>query len=203
MSKKSKKQRIKDTINNEIQYPEQIERYKKTLELLINSARDEYKQYTIDWRNRHSGLIKTYLWIAVTLIASELHIFSSIWNKKPSSFLLWHIEPTFLFYFFAILALITSFFVFILGIDTLRGRGGITSQFTKKYSDFAIQHYEEVFENMPITLYSDMLVMIDIAIYEQRMQIKQTAYKLRIMSYTLLVSIIFSILATFPYNLFQ
>lgn len=181
------------------QTEQQYESYHKTLEFLLTSARDEYKQCTIDWRNRQTGLIKTYLWLAVTLIAAELHIFSSIWNKTPSSFLLWNIEPTFLFYLFALLALILDFAVFILGIDTLRGRGGVHRQFEKNYSDFSVQRYKEIFEDRQKTLHHDMLVMIDIAIYEQRMQLAKIAYKLRAMSYLLLASVILSVLAVIPY----
>ncbi len=180
------------------QIGEQQEHYKKTLEFFLASARDEYKQCTIDWRNRQTGLNKTYLWIAITLIAAELHIFSPVWNNKQSPFLLWHIEPSFWFYLFAALALLASFVVFMLGIDTLRGRDEIMRQFQENYSDLAIKCYNEVFENAPIKLYSDMLNMIDTAIYMQRIQIKHIAYKLRAMSYLLILSVVFSFLAVVP-----
>lgn len=178
---------------------EQQKEYNDTLKTLLSIAKDDYKFLALDWRNRQTGLIKTYLWIAVTLIASELHIFSSVWNNKPSSFLLWHIEPFFLFYLFAVLALAVSFAVFILGIDTLRGRGGIFPIFTKNYSDFSVQRYEELYEDRQNTLYHDMLVMIDIANHNQRLQLKRTAYMLRTMSCLLLASVILSVLAVIPY----
>lgn len=168
---------------------EQQKEYNDTLKTLLSIAKDDYKFLALNWRNRQTGLIKTYLWIAVTLIASELHIFSSVWNNKPS----------FLFYLFAVLALAVSFAVFILGIDTLRGRGGVHRQFEKNYSDFSVQRYKEIFEDRQKTLHHDMLVMIDIAIYEQRMQLAKIAYKLRAMSYLLLASVILSVLAVIPY----
>lgn len=180
--------------------------YKELLQKILSTAQENYKILSIDWRNRQSHLIRTYLWLSVTLMIAQISLFASVWSQAPSSFIPWHITATWYFYVLAFISLALSWAVFFLGIDAMRGReDGIFLPCMKELdNELCLLAHQDALDSASsvsnYTLYADMLGQYQRSITGQIKTNTIVGRKLRKMSYILLLSIFFSGLTIIPWG---
>lgn len=179
---------------------EDNEAYREYLKLIHDSAFKEYGYYALDWRNRQTSLLKTYLWLSFTIIVAQANIFPTVWNGESLAILPWSLSPSVRFYFFVFIAAITSLSAFAFGIDSLRGRGGVHSHYKMLHQDMMMHAYSETIskEVTPFCLYVNMISNLQDAIHHQKEQNRLLAIKLRTTSYLLLTSILFTAASLLP-----
>ncbi|MDY0258478.1 MAG: hypothetical protein RBR41_02280 [Desulfovibrio sp.] len=166
-------------------------KYSTTLDAVLRSALDDYNQTTYTIKRFQHSTIKSYLWIATVVFAAELAFFADIASTKQ---LIAFIDLTVdvqskVFKFFSCLSLILSLVVFLLGVDTMRGRGkgvGPTVFPWTKIGDLAFDDCDEFYtDSCRITLIRD----IQEAITQHVAESNSIGVKLRCMSWGVLASV--------------
>lgn len=180
------------------------EKYEKMLELVLKTAQDEFKQVTYDLPNYQKNILRNYQWLSTVILAAECVLFLHVIDKDKGFWLLpWEVRPTLMFYTWAFLAALAALGVFVLGLDTLRGRGVTWCPTLRKYAELTQIAYEEANDEMrektpPGTLRTTMINDLEIAIEDHRIKASSVGLKLRKMSWGLLLSLCFTGVALFP-----
>lgn len=173
--------------------------HKDLLKMILSAAQDEYKIMALEWRNRQTLIIRTYLWISVVAIAAQISLFLPVWAENHKKMLPWELCPTVAFFIFVLLALLCSFYVFVLGVDTLRGRDGIRLPYEHTYSRMCDHSYKEATEvENSLSLYLLLIKNLETAINHQKEQNVIAGLKLRRMSCFLLIALFFTGCALLP-----
>ena len=166
-------------------------KYSTALDSVLRAALDDYNQITYTTKRFQHSTIKTYLWISTGVVAAELAFYADITSTKQ---LIAFIDLTVdmqgkVFKFFSCLSLILSLVVFLLGVDTMRGRGkdvGPTAFPWTKIGDIAFDDCDEFYtDSCRITLIRD----IQEAITHQIAEANSIGIKLRYMSRGVLASV--------------
>lgn len=177
-----------------------FDRYANLLNTILEAVQEEHKQFSLDWRNRQFSILKTYLWLSITLIASQFAIFSKIWGGNSP--LPWNIIIGFHFYFFAFFTLGTSTTAFCLGIYFLKGKD-FPLPYDRSYKQMIEMAREESFissSNFGI-LEKTMITTLEESLIEHRHQGTTTGKRLRLLSIILITSTLFFAMALLPWNL--
>lgn len=177
-----------------------FDRYYQLLGEILHAAQDEYRQFSLEWRNRQHSILKTYLWLAVTLAAAQFTLFSKVWGHDEQPFP-WILVPGPVFYIFAFLALGTSAVAFCLGVDTLRGKD-IRLAYDRAYEEMMNMAREESFisSNQAGMLEKTMILCLENGLSHYRAQGTRTGKRLRILSRLLLLSLFFFAIALLPWE---
>lgn len=178
--------------------------YNKMLDLILKSAQDEYKQITYDAPANQRLILRNYQWLATVILAAQGALFGHVVNDQQGFWPLpWQVTPTPIFFVWAISAVLCCFIVFILGLDTLRGRGITLFPCQRTYSELLVIAYDEARKkNKPGCLRSTMVRDLEIAINNQREKAKPVGPRLRKMSWGLLFALLFTVLALIPNIMF-
>lgn len=180
------------------------EKYEKMLDLVLKAAQEEFKQVTYDIPREQKMLIRNYQWISTVVLAAESSLFVHVVFKDRGFWPFpWELYPSSMFYLWVVLAVVMALSVFILGVDTLRGRGVTLCPTLRTYSELSQIAYEEADDNMqektlPGTLRTTMINDLEIAINNHRKIASSVGKKLRVMSWGLLLSLCFTGCALFP-----
>lgn len=176
--------------------------YAELLKSILSAAREEYKLMLLEYPNRQLFILRTYLWIAVTEIITQISLFSPIVLSKHEVLLPWIVPQTYFFYIFAVASLLCSFATFCLGVYSLRKRTGVRLLYKQEFMNLARKaHADALASAAKKNTHSMYLYMIEDtegAIRHQREQNTITGQRLRYMSYALLFSLGFSLVAVLP-----
>ena len=174
------------------------EAYRKLLENVLKAAQEEYKQvYSLPGEQR--VILRNYQWLATVIVAAQGAMFGHIVTGQGFWPFPWHTVPTFMFYVWAVLAVVCSLAVFVLGLDTLRGRKETAFPYKRTYMDLLTIAHDEVRTARGVgSLYATMVQDLQAAIDHQKEKARPTGPKLRKMSWTLLLSLLFTFLALLP-----
>ena len=174
------------------------EAYRKLLENILKAAQDEYKQ-VCSLPGEQRVILRNYQWLATVIIAAQGAMFGHIVTGQGFWPFPWHVVPTSMFYVWAVLAVVCSLAVFVLGLDTLRGRMETAFPYKRTYKDFMTIAHDEIRTARGVgSLYATMVQDLQIAIDHQREKVRPTGPKLRKMSWALLLSLLFTFLALLP-----
>ncbi|WP_027361087.1 hypothetical protein [Halodesulfovibrio aestuarii] len=91
------------------------------IQLLLSYAANDYKQLTVDlptFQQAHTG---RYLWLATVLFGANLTIYKELLEGGITIPFLQG-APTVFFYIGAVLSLLLQLIVFVMGVDTMRGK---------------------------------------------------------------------------------
>lgn len=173
--------------------------YRVSLDIILKAAQDEYKQITYDRHNAQHAILRNYLWLATLLISVEGAIFLNIIRGEN---LPWVMEPGVFFIFFSTTSMLFSVAAFLLGIDTMRGRGLTFRTQQIHYKDLIQMAYDNAEvqtndEKVRIT----MITHLENAISHHIEVCTKIGLKLRALSIFLLISVtscIFSLLGATP-----
>ncbi len=168
-------------------------KYRADLETIVSLAHDEYHYVTHILPKYQSNYLRTYLWLASLILASQLGIYLKVMEHGFVCDMLSK-QPTPGFYAWAFLSLAASFSAFVLGTDTLRGRDFVQKPF-KNFNDLAQLSYEAAFNARSQTLYASVINSLNNSINHQTEQGNSRGKKLRCMSYIILLSVFFTLMA--------
>ena len=175
------------------------EHYDKLLDHMLKMAQDEYKQITFDLPSYQKTVLRNYLWISTVVIAAEGTLFSAVVRGGWFFDILpWPPCLYFLFYLFYLVALACSVFVFVFGVNAMRGegKGEMYCLSSRPYMEFANMAYEEACgKRTRFECKVNMINDLQNAIYAHRETADKTGMKLRKMSYGLLFSLLFTVFA--------
>jgi len=175
--------------------------YDKSLMIILEHTATEYKRTAIDIPASQKSNLKTYLWLSSLLIAAELSIFKALLEKKVEiPFFQKSAGPW--FYIFAIVSLGMSAVCFFLGVDSMRGRKPKYLPFGDPMSWADKAYADAEGENALVKTQTSVIGALSYAISESCAIVNILGIKLRIMSVTLLVSLVFFALAIVSYAWF-
>jgi len=168
-------------------------KYKAHLDMLIDKAYEEYKHVSRDIPKLQSRFLRTYLWLGSILVAFELNVFIKIIHRKET---IWFLNGPIggYFYFFASLSILSSFITFLIGLDSLRGKGHKILPFGD-FMNLAQLAYESAFSENSRSLEATILNALNDEISRQSALCSQLGQQLRNMSYLLLTSVAMAITA--------
>lgn len=167
--------------------------YIGSLDIILKAAQDEYKQITFDRHTAQHAILRNYLWLSTLIISVEGAIFLGIIGGKN---LPWLMESGIFFIIFSIISMLFSVIAFLLGIDTMRGRGETFHPYQMPYEDLVGVAYQEAAANKADGfLRITMIRHLENAISHHSRACTIIGEKLRILSRLLLASTGFSILA--------
>lgn len=177
-----------------------VEEYNKMLDLVLKAAQDEYKQITYDTPANQRVILRNYQWLATVILAAQGALLSHVITGQQGFWPLpWQVTPTVMFYVWAVCAVLCCLIVFTLGLDTLRGRGITLFPYQRTYSDLlVIAHNEARKQEVPGCLRATMVRDLENAINNQRKKVKPVGPRLRIMSWGLLLALLFTIFSVIP-----
>lgn len=170
------------------------ERHGTLLKIILDMAHNEYKIFSLEWRNRQNSILRLYLWLSVTILAAQISISNLIIkNEMP---LLAFVVPNNSFYFCLIFAILLAFFAFAIGLDTLRGRSVVMNFHISTYTEIMNFAYQECIDDeYRNDLVVDLIKQAETGITHQIKIGETVGRKLRYISLCLLFSLFFSILA--------
>lgn len=178
--------------------------YGKALENILRAAQEDYKQITYERRARQQFILRTYLWLSTLILGVQIPIFSHVKISSVGFKVVpWDIQITPFFYFWAAVAIFASLASFVLGVDTMRGRGEtlVPYQPYKKLLDLAYKSASNTPENSSSDKEAwciEMIKSLTAAINNERLQASKVGKKLRGISYAILISVLFTMLALMP-----
>lgn len=177
-----------------------FEEYEKLLEILLKAAQDEYRQIAYDLPGQQRTVLRNYQWLSTVILAAQCAMFASVVHHGQGFWLFpWSVYPSPFFYICASAATLCCVSVFILGLDTLRGRGFFPFPYQPTYKDLIILAHKEAHRVEPTgSLLGTMIKNLDDAISLHREAAKPTGPKLRAMSWGLLLSLLFTAFALLP-----
>lgn len=167
-------------------------RYQQQVDLLIHHASEDYRYLTRDLQSFQTGHLRAYLWLSTVLIAFNVSLYLRLLDTNNPIPILTG-TPSVCFYVSAAVALLILLVVFLLGIDTMRGRSKVVPPFGN-YDDRRKAFWKEKEGDNEATL-SQVLVTFQKAIDTQKAECNRRAEKLQRMSYLLLTSAGFTILS--------
>lgn len=170
------------------------DKYQDSLKFIADKAFAEYHFLSMDHVKHQSSLLKTYLWLSSLTCAFQTSLYYKVLASEIST-KVFSGHPDFWFHLFGLISIALSLGAFVLGSDTLRGRGE---------SHFPISNFEELSDiayNMASKprsqiLYPSMIKNLNAEINRQIKSTNLRGKKLRIMSRLIISSILFSVLAT-------
>lgn len=189
MSSKRQKQQVPTT--SETQRMSYNSIYKASLESILRSALDEYNKITYDLKNFQHSTIKTYLWIATVVFAAELAFYADISGPKTLiNFIGLHIDISSKFFkLLSSLSLVLSMAVFILGVDTMRGRKLTMRPTACNWLLLSEIAYKDCDENYKDEHRISLIRDLDDAIINHLKESSIRGIKLRLMSLGILISV--------------
>ncbi|MGE4293929.1 MAG: hypothetical protein AB7E32_17190 [Desulfovibrio sp.] len=168
-------------------------KYQAALAVLTKTAYDEYKHVSMDLPSYQAGLLRTYLWLSSLVATLEVGFF----YKAVSGGIQWGgavCVPAGWFFVFAAAALMGAFSAFVLGVDSLRGRGKACFPLGD-FTSLATMAHEMASEPGSTKLYPSMITALDAEINRQTAVVNRKGIKLRSMSLLTLLSVGFAALA--------
>lgn len=169
------------------------DKYREALILITKTAYDEYKHVCMDIPRYQATLLRTYLWLSSLAVSLEAGVF----YKAVSGEIKWNgtaCSAEIHFLLLAAAALIAGLAAFVLGVDSLRGRGK-TSLPLGDFTELATNAYEMASEPGSTKLYPTMITALDGEISRQTATTSRKGIKLRAMSRLILLSVGLAVLA--------
>ncbi|MEG6504174.1 hypothetical protein [Nitratidesulfovibrio sp. 1201_IL3209] len=166
-------------------------KYCASLESIVRSAMDDYNHTTYTLKSFQHSTIKTYLWISTVVFAAELAFYADVSGSNTLiSFIGMEINiQSKIFKALSSLSLMLSMAVFILGVDTMRGRNSTSSPTSHGWLALSNMAYadcdEDYRDNYRIALIQD----ISNAITSHLKESNSRGKKLRCMSWGILASV--------------
>lgn len=171
--------------------------YRNALDSIQKAAMDEFNGITYTLKNFQYSTIKTYLWISTVVFAAELAFYADIASSSGSNltaFIHLNVDiQTNIFKAFSVVSLLLSLGVFVLGVDTMRGRGA-TYRPCSSWEKLADMAFQDCDENYKSSHHIELIHGINVAIAHHLEASSKIGVKLRIMSWGILASVTFAIL---------
>lgn len=166
-------------------------------EKLIDVARDEFKFYTLEIRNRQTTIQNIYFWIAASLFSVYVAVFGGVFADKP----IMHLElipicPSLLHKIVIMLGFFMIIAIILTGIDNMRGRGFGDRNITGASTPLAL--YEAYLSAPELTKSEIVRHFLDQCaknIDYNASECVRVGKHLRRTSYSLIISIVIGILA--------
>ncbi|CCO22211.1 hypothetical protein [Maridesulfovibrio hydrothermalis] len=163
--------------------------YQDGLTFIAQKGYDEYKIVAVDIPARQATYLRTYLWLSSLICAFQLNFYYRVISNSLDFTI--KLPLSGFEYGVACLSFACSGYVFILAVDTLRGRGlnkiplGDLKNLSEIAYDMATEH--------DYCLYPTIIQNIDSAIREHIEQIGKIGFRLRKMSIGIITSVLITI----------
>lgn len=174
--------------------------YRNSLESILRSALDDFNKMTYDLKNFQHATLRNYLWISTVVFASEVSFFSGLSDGSSSmlSFLSLSVNiQSCMFKLLACVSLLMSLGVFLLGVDTMRGRGLTLKPAANTWMVYTKIAYADCDQEYKDDYRMLVIEHLDKALVIHQEQSNKIGTKLRWLSYGIIYSVVLAALTVF------